>query len=81
MGTSKNRDREGGTKSAEGDGALGVVVTSGCSEKVLSLSQAMGLGICGGILGDEDRTMISAEDVMVAIAAVLLQVRHGCDCS
>lgn len=83
VGTSKNRERDGGRNSSDGDEVDGVVVAAGSVLDSLTVLLASLVGIHGEVLGDEDKIITSAELVIVAssefccrvVVVVALQAR------
>jgi hypothetical protein len=71
FGVGKNREREGNGNSSEGEGRdVGVL---GCGEtSTQSASTAVFVGVRGGWFGEEDRTITSAELVIVTSGGLKL---------
>lgn len=78
FGWGKNREREGNENSSEGEGRDGGVSIRGDMPNVLSKSTSVFVGVCGRRIGEEDRTITSAEFVIVASGALkMMKVRSG----
>lgn len=71
-GEGKNRERDGNWKSSEGEGMGGGVAAGGEIPNSLSGSYAPCVGVRDGGLGEEDRTITSAELAMMANGAFRL---------